>query len=59
MLKQIKTFNKVHIENNTASNSSKKTHEKIFKNVHKQIKTFNKVRKQDNVFDYDKFKKIT
>ena len=58
MLKQIKTFNKVHIENNTASNSSKKTHEKIFKNVLKQIKTFNKVHKQDNVFDYDKYKKL-
>ena len=58
MLKQIKTFNKAHIENNTASNTSKKTHKKLFKNVLKQIKTFNKVHKQDNVFDYDKCKKL-
>ena len=58
MLKQIKTFNKAHIENNTASNTSKKTHKKLFKNVLKQIKTFNKVHKQDNVFNYDKCKKL-
>ena len=58
MLKQIKTFNKVHIENNTASNTSKKTHKKLFKNVLKQIKTFNKVPKQDIIFDHDKCKKL-
>ena len=58
MLKQIKTFNKAHIENNTASNTSKKTHKKLFKNVLKQIKSVNKVHKQDNVFDYDKCKKL-
>ena len=46
------------IENNTASNTSKKIHKKLFKNVLKQIKTFNKVHKQDNVFDYDKCKKL-
>ena len=48
----------MHIENNTASNTSKKTHKKLFNNVLKQIKTFNKVHKQDNVFDYDKCKKL-
>ena len=48
----------MHIENNTASNTSKKTHKKLFKNVLKQIKTFNKVHKQDNIFDYDKCKKL-
>ena len=58
LLKQIKTFNKVHIENNTASNTSKKTHKKLFKNVLKQIKTFNKVPKQDIIFDHDKCKKL-
>ena len=41
------SINKVHIENNTASNTSKKTHKKD-----------NKVHKQDNVFDYDKCKKL-
>ena len=45
------SINKVHIENNSASNTSKKTHKKLFQNVLKQIKTFNKVHKQDNVFD--------
>ena len=49
---------KVHIENNTASNTSKKAHKKLFKNVLKQIKSVNKVHKQDNVFDYDKCKKL-
>ena len=58
VLKQIKTFNKVHIQNNTASNTSKKTHKKVFKNVLKQIKTFNKVPKQDIIFDHDKCKKL-
>ena len=53
MLKQIKTFNKVYIEN-----TSKKTHKKLFNKVLKQIKTFNKVHKQDNVFNYDKCKKL-
>ena len=48
----------MHIENNTVSNTSKKTHKKLFNNVLKQIKTFNKVHKQDNVFDYDKCKKL-
>ena len=47
----------MHIENNTASNTSKKTH-KLFKNVLKQIKSVNKVHKQGNVFDYDKCKKL-
>ena len=46
------------IENNTASNTSKKIHKKLFKNVLKQIKTFNKVPKQDIIFDYDKCKKL-
>ena len=36
-------INKVHIENNSANNTSKKTHKKLFNNVLKQIKTFNKV----------------
>ena len=53
-----KPINEVHIENNAASNTSKKAHKKLFKNVLKQIKTFNKVHKQDNVFDYDKCKKL-
>ena len=48
------SINKVHIENNTAGNASKKTNKKLFKNVVKQIKSVNKVHKQDNVFDYDK-----
>ena len=48
----------MHIQNNTASNTSKKTRKKLFNNVLKQIKTFNKVHKQDNVFDYDKCKKL-
>ena len=51
-------INKVHIENNNANNTSKKTHKKLFNNVLKQIKTFNKVHKQDNVFDYGKCKKL-
>ena len=38
----------MHIENNTASNTSKKTHKKLFNNVLKQIKTFNKVHIQNN-----------
>ena len=58
MLKQIKSFNKVHIQNSTASNTSKKTHKRLFNNVLKQIKSFNKVPKQDIVFDYDKCKKL-
>ena len=44
-------INKVHIENNTASNTSKKTH-KLFNKVLKQIKTFNKIPKQDIIFNY-------
>ena len=47
-------INKVHIENNTASNNSKKTHKKLFRNVLKQIKSVNKVHKQDIIFDNDK-----
>ena len=42
------SIKKVHIENNTASNTSKKTHKKLFNNVLKQIKTFNKVHIQNN-----------
>ena len=49
-------INKVHIENNTASNTSKKVHKKLFNKVHKQIKTFNKISKQGIIFDYDKCK---
>ena len=45
VLKQIKTFNKVHIQNNTAHKTSNKTHKKLFNNVLKQIKTFYKVPK--------------
>ena len=51
-------INKVLIENITASNTSKKTHKKLFENVLKQIKSVNTVHKQDNVFDYDKCKKL-
>ena len=51
-------INKVHIENNTASNTSKKSHKKLFKNVLQQIKTFNKIPKQDIIFYYDKCKKL-
>ena len=58
MLKQIETFNKAHIENNTASNTSKKAHKKLFKNMPKEIKTVNQVHKQDIIFDYDKCKKL-
>ena len=46
-IKSVIPINKVHIEKNTASNTSKKIHEKLFKNVLKQIKTFNKIPKQD------------
>ena len=51
-------INKIYVESNTASNTSKKTHKNLFNNVLKQIKTFNKVHKPDNVFDYDKCKKL-
>ena len=48
----------MHIQNNTAGKTSRKTHKKLFNNVLKEIKTFNKVRKQDIIFDYDKCKKL-
>ena len=48
----------MHIENNTASNTSKKTRKKLFNKVLKQIKTFNKMPKQDIIFNYDKCKKL-
>ena len=51
-------INKVHIENNAASNTSKKAHKKLFNKVLKQIKTFNKIPKQGIIFDYDKCKKL-
>ena len=38
----------MHIENNTASNTSKKTHKKLFNNVLKQLKRFNKVHIENN-----------
>ena len=41
-------INKVHIENNNANNTRKKTHKKLFNNVLKQIKTFNKVHIENN-----------
>ena len=37
---------------------AKKTQKKLFKNVLKQIITVNKVHMQNNVFDYDKCKKL-
>ena len=43
-------INKVHIENNNASNTSKKTHKELFNKVLEQIKIFNKVHMQD-IFD--------
>ena len=59
MLKQIKTFNKVHKQDNVFDyDKCKKLHKELFNKVLKQIKTFNKVHKQDNVFDYDKCKKL-
>ena len=51
-------INKVHIENNAASNTSKKTHKKLFKNALKPIETFNKVPKQNIIFDHDKCIKL-
>ena len=57
-IKSVIPINKVHLENNTASDTSKKTDKKLFKNVLKQIKTFNKLPKQDIIFDHDKCKKL-
>ena len=51
-------INKVHIENNNANNTSKKTHKKLFNNVLKQIKTFNKAHIENNTASNTRKKNI-